>query len=267
MTTHARTDAGAPVLEVDRLGITFGGLAALSDVSFKVRAGETVGLIGPNGAGKSTVLNCICGFYTPTSGTIRVDGESTAGMPAHEARSRGIARTFQETLLIDDMSLLDNVLLGQTTSRRIDLFAGLFNTPKTRHSYYDARVRASRTLEEYGLLPWASTPAASAPYGVRKLTEVVRAQFQRPKLLLLDEPAAGLTGPDAEVLAQRIRMLADRGIAVVLIDHNIEFVAQAAHHIVVMSAGSVLAEGTPAEVRSDQRVAEAYLGTGGKNNA
>lgn len=267
MITESRTSADAPVLEVENLGITFGGLAALSDVSFTVRAGEVVGLIGPNGAGKSTVLNCICGIYTPTAGTMRLQGESIAGMPSHKARSQGIARTFQETILIDDMSLLDNVLLGQTTSRRLDLLAGLFQTPRTRRSYHDARVRASALLESYGLLSWAATPAVSAPYGVRKLTEVVRAQFQQPKLLLLDEPAAGVNGADAEILAQKIRSLAARGIAVVLIDHNIEFVAQAAEHIVVMSAGSVLAEGTPAEVRSDQRVAEAYLGTGGKKNA
>lgn len=255
------------VLEVDGVGIRFGGLAALKDVSFHVDAGEVVGLIGPNGAGKSTVLNCICAFYRPNTGRVTVDGSDTVGTIPHLMLSRGVARTFQETLLIDDLSLIDNVMLGRTALRKRDLLIGLLNLPGSGRRYRADRQRATELLEEYGMGSWAQTQAASVPYGVRKLTEVARAQFADPRLLLLDEPAAGLGPVDAENLADRLTKLADAGIAVVLIDHNMDFVARAAHRVIVMSAGSVLAEGTPAEIRQNQQVAEAYLGHGKGNRA
>lgn len=256
-----------PVLEVHDLGIHFGGLAALKDVSFHVNAGEIVGLIGPNGAGKSTVLNCICAFYRPHSGQVLVDGVDTVGTIPHLMRSRGIARTFQETLLIDDLPLVDNVMLGRTALRKRDLLIGLLNLPSSSRRYQAERRRAEELLGEYGLASWADSTAASVPYGVRKLTEVARVHFANPRLLLLDEPAAGLGPVDAEQLADRLTHLADSGIAIVLIDHNMDFVARAAHRVVVMSAGSVLAEGTPPEIRQNQAVTEAYLGHGRRNRA
>ncbi|MGM7668949.1 ABC transporter ATP-binding protein [Microbacterium sp. A93] len=255
------------VLEVDGVSIQFGGVAALKGVSFRVHAGEVVGLIGPNGAGKSTMLNCICGFYRPTAGRVRVDGTDTVGTVPHLMRSRGVARTFQETLLIDDLSLIDNVMLGRTVQRRRDLLRGVFTLPGASRHYREQRERAAMLLEEYGLRTYTHTAAGSVPYGVRKLAEVARAQFAEPRLLLLDEPAAGLGPVEAENLADRLASLAASGIAVVLIDHNMDFVARAADRVVVMSAGALLAEGTPTEIRQNQLVTEAYLGRGRGNRA
>lgn len=255
------------VLDVRQVSIRFGGLTALDEISFGVRAGEILGLIGPNGAGKSTVLNCICGVYRPTSGAVFIGGDDTTGSTTHRMRSRGVARTFQETLLVDDLNLVDNLLLGRTTLRKRDMIAGLFNLPRTRRHFRVEHQAAVDLLTEYGLAEWADTPAASVPYGVRKLVEVARAQFTSPRLLLLDEPAAGLGPVDAEHLAARLIALADTGVAIVLIDHNIDFVASAVHRVVVMNAGGLLAEGTPAEVRADPRVTEAYLGRGRNHDA
>jgi branched-chain amino acid transport system ATP-binding protein len=251
-----------PVLEVESLSIRFGGLSALNDISFEVGPGEIVGLIGPNGAGKSTVLNCVCGIYKPTSGRIRIEGVDTVGASLHTMRSRGVARTFQETLFIEDVSIRDNVMLGRTVLRRRDLLTGIVNLPAARRQYRAEVQRAQALLAECGLDGWSDTIAASVPYGVRKLAEVARAQFTNPQLLLLDEPAAGLGPVDAERLADRLSTLARSGIAIVLIDHNIDFVARTAHRVVVMSAGALLAEGTPEAIRRDPSVAEAYLGHG-----
>lgn len=257
------SDVGNQVLNVDHVSMRFGGISALNDVTFNVKAGESIGLIGPNGAGKSTVLNCICGFYTPTSGRVRIGGVDTVGTTPHLMRSRGVARTFQETLLIDELSLIDNVMLGGTVSRRRDLVMSVLNMPGSRRHFRQERERASSLLEEYRLLGWADTAATSVPYGVRKLAEVARAQFAGPRLMLLDEPVAGLGPVDAEALADRLSSLAASGIAIVLIDHNMDFVARAAHRVVVVSAGTVLAEGSPVEIRQNPMVIEAYLGRKG----
>lgn len=268
MAGHAHQAHESPrVLEVRNLGIHFGGLAALKDVSFHVRAGEIVGLIGPNGAGKSTVLNCICAFYRPSAGQVLVDGVDTVGTIPNLMRTKGIGRTFQETLLIDDLPLIDNVMLGRTALRKRDLLIDLLSLPSSTRRYKAERQRAEELLEDYGLGRWADSLAASLPYGVRKLTEVARVQFANPRLLLLDEPAAGLGPVDAERLADRLTALAASGIAIVLIDHNMDFVARAAQRVVVMSAGSVLDEGTPSEIRQSQKVTEAYLGHGRRSRA
>ncbi len=253
----------ADVLDVESIGIRFGGLTALRDISFAVRAGEVVGLIGPNGAGKSTVLNCICGFYKPSTGTVRIDGEDVCGAVPHTLRGRGVVRTFQETLLIEDVPLIDNVMLAGTELRLREMLLSPFGTLRARRRYRDARDRAYALMEDYGLGAWAGATAASVPYGVRKLAEVARAQYAQPRLMLLDEPAAGLGPVDAEALADRLVELSAAGIAIVLIDHNMDFVARAARRVVVMSAGAVLAEGSPAQIRDDEAVVEAYLGAGG----
>lgn len=256
-----------PVITIKGLNISFGGIRAVNNVSFSILPGEVLGLIGPNGAGKSTVLNCISGVYRPTSGSITVGVVDVVSLPSHSVNSLGVARTFQETLLIDNVSVKENILLGCTKVSRKQQLSGLLRLPRERRSYQDALTDAEALLEAFELSDWGNEDAASVPYGVRKLTEVARAQIGNPRIMLLDEPAAGLGSTETRILTRQIKSLSDKGVAILLIDHNIDFVASVSDRIIVMNSGYTFAEGTPTEIRSDEKVAQAYLGSRRKRDA
>jgi ABC-type branched-subunit amino acid transport system ATPase component len=255
------------MLEVSDVGIEFGGLSALRNVSFEVHPGEVLGLIGPNGAGKSTLLNCVCGIYRPTTGSVRLGKVDLGQLRPDALIAHGVVRTFQETLLVNDISLAENVMLGRTSGRLGELALALLNLRRTRRHFATNLKAVDDVLDALGIAQWRDVPAKSLPYGIRKLTEVARAQFADPTLMLLDEPAAGLGPGDAERLGHHLRALAEGGTSVVLVDHNMDFVTRTAHRIVVLSAGTVLAQGDPDEIRSNPDVIEAYLGSKGEAHA
>jgi ABC-type branched-subunit amino acid transport system ATPase component len=251
------------VLETDRLTLRFGGLTAVDDVKLEVRSGTVHALIGPNGAGKSSVLNLISGFYTPSSGTISFFGDSIAGRPSHELARRGIARTFQNTELFGQSSVLENVLVGFHSHYRNTLFETLLRLPRFGHEERRFLAQAHQLLEFVGLSDYAEEEARNLPFGHQRRLEIARALALRPKLLLLDEPAAGLTHGEIEDLKALIRLLADNGVTVILVEHHVEMVMTVSDHVTVLDYGRVIASGTAAQVQDNPQVIEAYFGTGG----
>jgi branched-chain amino acid transport system permease protein len=250
---------GAPLLVVERLAKRFGGLEAVRHVGFEVRAGEIVGLIGPNGAGKSTVFNLITGSLASDDGTISFLGKDiTRAGPLRIARA-GIARTFQHVKLRAGMSLLDNVLLGTYLRTRAGLFRAIVRLDRAEESR--ARFEALRQLERVGLGGNPHDLAGNLPLGQQRILEIARALAADPALIVLDEPAAGLSRPEKMALAGLLRALCDEDVTVLLVEHDMEFVMGVVDRIVVMDFGAKLIEGTPAAVRADPRVQEAYLGS------
>jgi branched-chain amino acid transport system ATP-binding protein len=248
------------LLEVSGLAKAFGGVAALADVHFEVPAGVVYAVIGPNGAGKTTLFNTLCGFYAPDEGAIRFEGASLTGLPPHAIAARGISRTFQNLQVFFNMTVLENVLVGCHLRARTGLVAAALRLPSVRREERQVREWARDALAFCGLVHLDGQPASALPYGVLKRVEVARALAARPKLLLMDEPAAGLN--DTETLEMRglIRRICDAGVAVLLVEHNMELVMQVSDRVLVLEYGSVLAEGTPAQIQADRRVIDAYLG-------
>ena len=248
------------LLEVDGATQRFGGLTAVDDVSFGIEAGQVSAIIGPNGAGKTTLFNLISGFQTPVSGRIVFDGRDISGMAPHRVAARGIVRTFQLVQLFPELDALQNVEAGCHLRGSGGIWAALARTARARRELDEATAMAHDLLAFVGLEARARMPAAALTYGQQRLLEVARAMAANPRLLLLDEPAAGLNAVETEHLAGVIRALIGRGITVLLIEHDVNLVMRVASRIVVLDFGRKIAEGTPQEVRNDPAVLDAYLG-------
>ena len=251
----------AGLLEVEALGMRFGGLVAVDGVSLQVNSGEVVSIIGPNGAGKTTVFNCISGFYRPTSGQVRLQGELIAGLPSHRVARKGLVRTFQNVRLFRNMTVVENLLVAQHTRTDTNLFSGLLKLPRFRRLEAEALERAALWLRLVGLRELANREAGYLAYGQQRRLEIARCMVTGPRLLLLDEPAAGLNPRETAELDQLILQLrTEHGVSVLLIEHDMKLVMAISDRIVVIDHGRPLATGTPEQIRRDPAVIKAYLG-------
>jgi branched-chain amino acid transport system permease protein len=253
-------DAAVPLLEIAGLSKRFRGLRALHEVSLTVGVGEIRGIVGPNGSGKTTLFNVVSGLYKPTGGQVRLAGEPVAGRRPYELSQAGVARTFQNLRLFGDLTVRENVLVSadRTRTRGIWRYAvwqvGVWRQDRALHRTADA------LLEQFGLAGFAGALPRSLPYGIQRRVEIARAMAGRPRLLLLDEPAAGLNGDEVRQLGEIVRSIRDSGVTVVLIEHNMGLVMSLCERVTVLASGEVIAEGSPAEVAATPKVIEAYLG-------
>jgi branched-chain amino acid transport system ATP-binding protein len=251
--------SAAPLLAVDRLSKHFQGLRAVDDVSFDLRAGELVGLIGPNGAGKTTLFNCIAGAYPPTEGAVRfAEHPITGADPARIARL-GVARTYQNLRVFPDVTVFDNVSAGAIGRIGVSMLGAMLPGLGRRRDEAIAEATLA-SLERFGLLEFADQPAGNLAYGQKKLLEIARALALDPKLLLLDEPAAGLNTSETAELAVRIAALRGEGLAILLVEHDMPMVMRLCERIIVLESGRKIADAEPAAVRADPAVRAAYLG-------
>lgn len=250
----------APLLRTTGLGRRFGGLQAVADLDLEARSGEILGLIGPNGAGKSTTFNMIAGALAPSAGRIEFDGRKMNGQPAHAFAASGILRTFQHNKPFASMSLLENVMVGMHARMNLSLWQILAATPGARRSEQRCVERAAELVEFVGLGEWMDADVTTLSFGQGRLLEIARALAGEPRLILFDEPAAGLSPAELIRLGDIIRAIARQGIGVVLIEHDMRFLMALADRVIVLNFGRKIAEGTSAEVAADSAVIEAYLG-------
>ena len=249
------------ILEVKNLSIQFGGLRAVDGLNMTIRKGQLYGLIGPNGAGKTTVFNMLTGVYKPTTGTILLDGENITGKPAIVINKAGIARTFQNIRLFKGMSVLDNVKVGLHNHTSYTAIEGVLRLPRYFKEEKRANEKAMELLKVFELDGEAQQMAANLPYGKQRKLEIARALATDPKLLLLDEPAAGMNPSETAELTETIRRIRDEfNIAVLLIEHDMSLVMGICEGIAVLNFGRIIAKGTPDEIRNNPQVIEAYLG-------
>jgi len=250
----------APLLEARGVTRMFAGLAAVQDLSFAVAPGAIKAVIGPNGAGKTTLLNLLSGFIDPTAGEIRLEDKRIDAMPAHARVRHGMARTFQNLQVFGRMTALENVMVARHVRSHAGFVAGMLRTPGSRREGEAARAAAAKTLALVGLERRANTQATDLSFGELKLLELARALASEPRLLLLDEPAAGLALAETDRIAGVIRGINTGGVTVVLVEHNMRLVMSISHDILVLNFGRRIAEGTPEQVRAEPAVIEAYLG-------
>ncbi len=263
-------DEGHAVLQARELGIDFGGLTAVDDFTLTIGRTEIAGLIGPNGAGKTTVFNLLTNVYQPTRGSILIDGKNTVGKSTYQVNKLGVARTFQNIRLFANMSVLDNVKTGLHNGIQTSLLSSVLHTPGFKKAEKEANERVMELLDVFHMGYMANYPAGSLPYGAQRRLEIVRALATQPKILLLDEPAAGMNPSETAELMETIHQIRDTfQIAIMLIEHDMNLVMGICEGICVLNYGKIIAKGTPDEIKNNPLVIEAYLGKGkgGNTNA
>jgi branched-chain amino acid transport system ATP-binding protein len=251
----------APQLHVSALSRAFGGVLAVDQVSFDLEAGRVNSIIGPNGAGKTTLLNLLTGVYAPSAGSVVFEGGDVTGLAPHQLAARGMARTFQNLQVFFNMSALENVMVGRHLRERAGWLAAMLRSRHLIAGERESREEAAELMRFVGLGEYLQAQADAMPYGALKRLEIARALAGRPKLLLLDEPAAGLNQTETQAINELITRLAKSGVTVVLVEHNMRLVMGVSDHIVVLDYGRKLCEGTAERVRNDPKVIEAYLGS------
>jgi branched-chain amino acid transport system ATP-binding protein len=262
----AKPPAGAPLLLAEGVVMRFGGLTAVNNVTMSVSEGEIVGLIGPNGAGKTTFFNCLTGMYKPTEGHVRLSGVELPPKPRAVVKA-GMARTFQNIRLFANMTALENVMVGRYCRTSSGPFTSIVHGPKFRREEAETRERAQELLDFVGLGTSTDHLARNMPYGNQRRLEIARALATDPKLVLLDEPTAGMNPLETRQASELIFKIRDSGLAVVVIEHDMRFIFSLCDRVLCLVRGATLVEGTPDEVQSDPRVIEAYIGTGTDDDA
>ena len=263
---RTRTDHDAGVFSVSDVTVTFGGLTALRDVALTVAPGQVHAVIGPNGAGKTTLFNVCCGLVRPDTGHLAWDGRTLDGLHPRDLAGLGIARTLQGLGLFDRMTVLQNVLVGADRHARAGFLAGLLGLPRSGRDERALRARATGVLRQLGIIDVAGAPVAGLPYPVRKRVSLARALVAEPQLLLLDEPASGLSSDEIDELADLVRSLTET-MSVLLVEHHMDLVMKVSDVITVLDFGKVIAHGSPEAVRTDEAVLTAYLGEAGRDEA
>jgi branched-chain amino acid transport system ATP-binding protein len=253
-------EMNAPLLKTDNLSKSFGGIHAVRQVSFEVPTGQIKGIIGPNGAGKTTLFNLITGFYAADGGAIYFNGHTLNDLVTYQVAERGVARTFQNVELFDRMTVLENVMVGRHPKTKAGFISAAFRLSQARKEESSIRDKAMEILSFIGLSERAASPSTSLPFGLQRVLEIGRALATDPLLLLLDEPASGLNAGETRELGRLICRIRDRGITVVLVEHDMSLTMEVCDEILVMDYGRTLVEGSPREIQQDPEVIAAYLG-------